>query len=198
MTDDHKQIIDYFDNQITIGQLSKQQAEILNRVDVCDNLLRDGKSDSQIVSTLRKKFPDVSQRTAYYDIHVAKSVYKSRSVLDKDFEKNRLLDMNLGALDWAKQENNLKEYNIALLARMKILGLDKEQKEIVDPTLYQQHNYQMIFNLKSGPKQVSIKDIQKLDIKERNKLLDNMMDSLIEKDVLSILKIDGSDKAEDE
>jgi hypothetical protein len=195
MTDQDRLVItEYFEGKVAIGSLTATQAKIKDRLDYCDNLLRSGKKDKTVATQIMQRF-NVGISTAYQDILQTKTIHKSISQLDKDYEKIRLLDMNLHALEWAKETQNLKEYNLAIVARMKILGLDKEDpKDGFDPTLLQQNIFNVVLNEKSGPKTYSLDTLMNLPVAKRTKLLDKMTVMLLETDVQKILDSGAPDE----
>jgi hypothetical protein len=188
MSESDREIIsDYFAGKVAQGALSITQAKIKERLDYCDNLLRSGKTDKATASQITIRF-GVGITTAYQDIIQTKSIHKSISQLDKDYEKLRILDMNLKALDWAVESGNLKEYNLAIVARMKMLGFDKPENEpLMDPTLLQQNVFNFVLNEKTGPKSYTIDKLLNLPVVQRGKILDKMQMMLLETDVAKIL-----------
>lgn len=194
MTDIDREIIsDYFAGKVAQGALSQTQAKIKERLDYCDNLLRSGKTDKAAASQLMLRF-SIGLTTAYSDVAQTKTIHKSMSQLDKDYEKMRLLDMNLKAMEWAIESGNLKEYNLAIVTRMKILGLDKQEAEgPIDANLLQQNVFNFILNEKTGPKAYSIDALLNLPIAKRTKIMDKMQMMLLETDVAKILDEQSND-----
>jgi hypothetical protein len=153
MNNDLETIEKYYTGEITIERLSEKQRDIFDRLDYADNLLRSAlvKSEGAIAKQMHRhfkvKFPSYNLRTAYKDIDAAKTIHKSISRIDKDYEKIRMIRH----LDWSMEEAqkhpvNLREFNNALSLKMKLLGLDKLDdnsipwEKLVSPALYMQIN----------------------------------------------------------
>jgi hypothetical protein len=150
---DFEAIEKYYTGEITIEKLSDKQRDIFDRLDYCDNLLRsslvqsDGAVAKQMHRHFKVKFPSYTLRTAYKDIEKTKTIHKSISRIDKDYEKIRMIRH----LDWALMEAqkppvNLREFNSALALKIKLLGLDKLDDnsipwdKLVSPAFYMQIN----------------------------------------------------------
>lgn len=185
---------DYFQGKVAQGALSKTQAKIKDRLDYADNLLRAGNRDKSVATQLMQRY-SIGTTTAYHDIEQAKYIHKSISQIDKDYEKIRLLDFNLHALNWAKETQNLKEYNMAIVTRMKILGVDRADDAAgFDANLLQQNIFNIVLNEKSGAKSYTLDALMNLPVAKRNKMVEKMTLMLMEADVQKVLQIGAVDE----
>lgn len=134
---DYEAVEKYYTGETELEHLSEKQREIFHRLDYCDNLLRsalimnDGSVAKQMHRHFKVKFPSYSIRTAYKDIDATKTIHKSISRIDKDYEKLRILWL----IDWEITEAmtppvNLRELNAAISSKIKVLGLDKNNDAI--------------------------------------------------------------------
>lgn len=191
---DIENIEKYYQGELAFEKLSAKQKDIFNRLDYADNILRsalvktEGACAKQMVAKFKPLFHAYTIRTAYRDIELAKSIHKSISRIDKDYEKMKLINR----LDWsmarAQATDNLREFNAALALKIKLLGLDKVDdnkipwEQLVSPALYMQFN---INGEKSA--MLDLNELMKIKGSFKDEIINTIEEATIITDISSFL-----------
>ena len=194
MSNDLDAIERYCQGEITLERLSAKQQEIFDRLDYADNLLRsaivrtEGAVARQMVAKYKPHYPTYNIRTAYRDIDNAKTIHKSISRLDKDYERIRLISQCDWSLQKAQADGNLREFNAALSIKMKLTGADKIDGDaipwdkLVSPAFYMQFNV-----AGQNTPMLDINEVMKLKGTLKNQILESVEDAEVINDISSFL-----------
>jgi hypothetical protein len=191
---DLESIEKYYQGELAFEKLSPKQKDIFDRLDYADNILRsalvktEGACAKQMVAKFKPLFHSYTIRTAYRDIELAKSIHKSISRIDKDYEKLKLINR----LDWsmarAQATDNLREFNAALALKIKLLGLDKVDdnkipwEQLVSPALYMQFN---INGEKSA--MLDLNELMKIKGSFKDEIINSIEEAVVITDISSFL-----------
>jgi hypothetical protein len=150
-------IIDFLQNGNI--KLTMTEHTMLERFDVIDNLIRDGKTPAFIARVMKGKF-QVSTAQTYRDIADTKEIYGSIRTIDKNYYLNFLLESMIQSIKMAKDEGpaRLKEKNMAEKNMLALLALieDKETTATMK---------NIIINITSDPETIGLKRIENIEDK---------------------------------
>jgi hypothetical protein len=139
--------------------LTQKEHEMLDRFDVIDNLLRNGKSPAYIQRVMKQKF-GITDRQTNRDIIDTKEIYGSIRTINKNYYMAFLLESMIGSIKTAREEgpSRLKE---KVLAEKNLFSLlesieDKETAAGVK---------NIIINITSDPESIGLKPVDDLEKK---------------------------------
>lgn len=145
--------------------LSDKEQEHFDRINYADNLLMRGFTDSEVVNTMKKRYPNLSKRTFYNDCNAARAVHGSVSVMDKVWLKKMLWQMHLKSHALAEAVGDLTNMVRTEALMIKTAGLDKQDDQTLNPDDYGNHNYYLILKNPTNEKQflqIDMKGISRL------------------------------------
>lgn len=164
--------------------LCAEDLEYYNAISFADDLLRDyknhGRGKRHIAKMIQLKW-NVSETTAYKYMNDAMYVFRTTNILDKDYWKQTVLDMqmNVYRLAMADASKNFKHANAAIANIIKILGFDKRDPEPVTADMLGQNNYYMVIASPDGKQlnKIDFKTMGKVPHEERMQLMESILNN---------------------
>ncbi|MEA3378524.1 MAG: hypothetical protein U9Q69_02680 [Nanoarchaeota archaeon] len=185
-------------------QLSEHDKRAFERYDSADNLLRKYPVKKHVAELLKKKY-DISTASAYRDIEAAETIFNSVNRINKEFLKRWLIEDAMTLIAKAKGQKkriledgtvqdaidtDFKAWNQAHSNLIKILGFDREDSQLPDPALFEQHNYYAVIMINGTPKKMTEKQFLELPTAKKNEVIEGFYAPIDEKDAKKIM-IDG-------
>jgi hypothetical protein len=122
--------------------MSENQRLRIERMELADNLLRKYHTKPEVANMLINRY-NVSRATAYRDLDDSQQLFNISNDFSKQYWRSVLVDWVIDNMKLARRKDNFREVNSAQKNLMALLGLDKDDKENIDPALLQQHIYQI-------------------------------------------------------
>lgn len=174
--------------------LPERERKLLERMNFVDNLIRGYRSRKFCITALRKKFPEISQATAYRDYNDTKRFFGSLSLADKEYDRGILEEMAMKGIRMALELGDLKSYFAGIREVRLIRGYSNEDfnKIPVEDLI----NKQIIVKAAGarGPIEINLDNAEEVDYEEVEELLE--MTSIFNQDIdklqESFVKKDGA------
>lgn len=139
------------------ANLSEKDKEIFDRWDSADNFMRRYPNKKHAAGMMQKKYPTLSRSQIYIDLDNAQRLFGSMTRVDKDYYREWLVDEIIKHIKRAKKmlEDSTIEKKFPALKSItdshanliRALRLDKEDKEQIDPALFEQNTFYAIINI---------------------------------------------------
>jgi len=191
-------------------ELSKKDQELFDRWDEIDNLLRAYPVKKHVVELVKKKFGG-STATAYRDIDLSKRLFNSVHRSEKEFMKRWLVDdimllisksqgspaKLIGSETQKAIDPDFRAWNSAHGNLIKLLGFDRNQNELIDPSIFEQHNYYTVININGQAMKVQEDEFLNLPIAKKNDLIDGMYELISEDIAFEMIEDNGTNSPEE-
>jgi len=153
------------------GDLNEKQQEYFDKLDVADNLMRNELSFQRAKEKFVAKFGCTHVTAAKY-LREAQALFSSKSRYSKEYFKDVLLEKALAKLDWCYKENRIADFNKTLKNIIVLFGFDRSDSSIIDIDMLQQHNYNIILNLKGDRTtyNLNFNELQQMTLAERQRI----------------------------
>lgn len=180
----YQKIAEWCTNPIE-SDLPEEQKQIFNRWNKADDVMDKYPVRKTAIAVYKKKFPNLSDRTIAYDFANARKLFNNIKKVEKDWVRRWLINDIFKAIEKYKNagEKGYKAWNAAHTNLIKAAGLDKEEKEFIDPEILQQHNYFTVINLNGELVKTDLNQFHNLPISTRKELAANLLTSPITEDV---------------
>ncbi len=163
-------IIEHLQDSDSEHKLSKDDTELLKKIDIADDLLREFGAEKLVVEMMMKKFKPIAKSTCYSIIRKTKWVYGLIYKSEKDYERRNILEELAIIYQECKKVEDWKHAIKALELRSKILRLQEEDPDIPDWTKIQEHTFIIEYNPElAGGKRIDDleKKVEKYLVKRR-------------------------------
>ncbi len=140
-------------------KLTMIEHNMLDRFDVIDNLLREGKSSRYISRLMKLKFGMSATQTSR-DIIDTKEIYGAVRTINKDYYLTFLMDSIISSIRMAKDEGpgKLKEKNMAEKNLISLLAMIEDVESAATIKNF-------IINITSDPESIGLKRIENIEEK---------------------------------
>lgn len=177
------------------GDLNEKQQDYFNKLDVADNLMRNELSFQRAKEKFVAKFQCTHVTAAKY-LREAQALFSSKSRYSKEYYKDILLEKALTKLDWCYKENRIADFNKTLKNIIILFGFDRSDSSIIDIDMLQQHNYNIVLNLKGDRTtyNLNLNEFQQMTLEQREKIAGVIAAEAIEFEMNDIINGDDGDK----
>jgi len=163
-----------------------------------------------VVDLIMKKF-NIQRWQAYADIRSSERLFNSVSRVDKDFYKRWLIEDMMLLIVKAKgqprkmdedgnmaeaKETDFKAWNSAHTNLIKLLGFDRKEEDLPDPSIFEQHNYFTVVMVNGKPQRMDNSEFLSLPVAKKNQLVDALFAPITEDIAFEMLDT-GDENGED-
>lgn len=165
----------YLDNP-DASDLSPQHQEMLDRVFSMQKVLQRYPQSKTSLALHMAKFPDISRRTAYHDLNLARELDNTYHSFNYEFYNNWLISDTFDQIAAAKAKGDLKAWAAGLTILKKAIG-ERPMVE-TDPKLLEKHTFLIQINNMPGGIQMNIDEMEKLPAKIRQEIADAVFEEI--------------------
>lgn len=176
------------------GDLTDKQQEYFDKLDVADNLMRNELSFQRAKEKFVAKY-DCTHVTAAKYLREAQSLFSSKSRYSKEYYKDVLLEKALTKLDWCYKENKIVDFNKTLKNIIVLFGFDRSDSSVIDVDMLQQHNYNIILNLKGDRTSynLNLNELHEMSLAEREKIAGLIAAEATDFEMIDIINDNGGE-----
>ncbi len=154
--------------------LSERNQVMFNRWSAADDLLRRYPRDKQAMTMLRKKFPTISQQTAYRDLENAKKLFNFTNPVDKEFIRRWVIQDCLSMIEITKGmgARGLKAWNDARMQLIKAAKLEELEQILPNPDILESHQFFTVINIDGRTMKLDLDAFNSLPTSTKKELAD--------------------------
>lgn len=167
--EDFQAISSYYAGNTDV-KLKEYQKEMLERWQVAHALLRKYPRKNICASVLRARFPNLSLYQAKCDINNAIKFWNKNEQIDREFIEKWFVDRLLSELSSPNASKECTAKNLATLQKYLATAPPIE----IDPKLMEKNQIYIQFNFNGQIQNFAEKDLMKIPIEKREKLLANI------------------------
>lgn len=175
----------WISNPEKFGELHPADAAIFYRWSTADDFLRRFPSRKQCVKMMVEKFrteKGYCDATAYRDLANAQVLFGTVNVYNKEYIKNWLVEDIMKLIQKAREKGDFKALNAAHANLIKVMGLDREDKSIINPEDLEAHRYYQILIMNGEAMKIDLDKLDLLPVATRSKIV-NAVDNKITEDI---------------